>query len=225
MADKLWIQIEPLGKFSEAIRAARESLFSHLKDEPNPVVVLCAPHRGDGASTIAANLAASIAHLGKKVLLIDSDLTGDGLTQFMSPDSKSTFTNAMESGNILPVPTNIENLDFLASGTATSGKHPFDSPNLQAVFEKLKTRYNIILIDTSPILESSDAVVLGQKASGVILIFMAGNYLREDEISSREILERSGVRIIGAIMNRIRGDQSDPYYTYQRFLELREYES
>jgi capsular exopolysaccharide synthesis family protein len=225
MADKLWIQIEPLGKFSEAIRAARESLFSHLKDDPHPVVVLCAPHRGDGASTITANLAASIAHLGKKVLLIDSDLTGDGLTQFMSQDSKSTFVNAMESGNITTVPTNIENLDFLASGTATTGKHPFDSPNLQVVFEKLKNRYDIILIDTSPILESSDAVVLGQKASGVILVFMAGNYLREDEISSREILERSGVKIIGAIMNRTREDQNDPYYTYQRFLELREYES
>ncbi|MBU1023899.1 CpsD/CapB family tyrosine-protein kinase [bacterium] len=218
MKQKLWIETEPLNKYSESIRSLRESLYARLSGQKNPVIVVSSPHRQDGCSTLTANLAASIAQSGKRVLLIDGDLTGNGLENLFQVDSKDGFIQILDGGGGKIVPSGLKNLDFLPTGAPKANSHPFDSPRLKEFLNKFQNDYDFVLIDTAPVLESSDIIILGQNSAGVILVFKAGNFQREDEITSREMLERSGVKIIGAVVNGIKEKDQDPYYTYQRFL-------
>ncbi len=218
---KLWIQSEPLNKFSEAIRTLRESLYASISGEENPLIITSSPHRGDGCSTLTVNLAAAIAQSGKRVLLIDGDLNGKGLEDFFSLEANGGFVKIIEGEGGQTVPSGIENLDLLPSGTSKGGKHPFDSPRVKEFLLKFRKEYDLVIIDAAPILESSDTVVLGKHASGVILVFRSGNFQREDELVARDLLERSGVKIIGAVINGISEQDQDPYYTYQRHLEMK----
>jgi len=219
MAQKLWIEDDPLNKFSEAIRTLRETLFAQLPEGASPVMIMTATHRGDGCSTVTANLAASCAHTGRRVLAIDGDFSGRGLEEIFGISHKAGLLEYIGGNRAEVVSTGIDNLGFLPAGITTSGAHPFDSPKFGEILENLRKSYDVIMIDTAPVLEKSDAVVLGQKSNGVILVFLAGNFLREDELTAREILDRSNVRVIGVIFNRIREEDQDPFYTYQRYLE------
>ncbi len=217
---KLWIESEPLNKFSDAVRTLRESLFAHISDIENPLIITSSPHRGDGCTTLTANLAGSIGQSGKRVLLIDGDLNGKGLAEYFKHESNGGFVKIIEGGDVKTVSSGIENLDILPCGIPKGNKHPFDSPRVIDLLQKYRKEYDIVIIDTAPILESSDPVVLGKHASGIILVFRAGNFQREDELVARELLERSGIKIIGAVINGVRQQDQDPYYTYQRHLEM-----
>ena len=219
MKQRLWIESDPLNKYSEAIRSLRESLYSHLTDQKKPVIAVSSPHREDGCSTLTANLAASIAQSGKRVLLIDADLSGDSFGKLFQIDSNEGFIQILDGGGGKIVPSGLKNLDLLPTGTPKTDGHPFDSSRLKEFIDKFQNDYDFVLIDTAPVLESSDIILLGQCASGVILVFKAGNFQREDEITSREKLERSGIKIIGAVVNGVEERDQDPYYTYQRFME------
>ena len=222
MAPKLWIETAPLTRFSESIRSLREALFSQFQPNEKPVLVMSAPHKGDGCSTVTANLAASCAHAGKKTLIIDGDIAGKGLDEIIGSSAKAGLLEYITGAQKAGISSVFERLDFLPAGSTTQGGHPFDSPRLKDIIEEFRRNYDIIFFDTPPVLNTSDAVVLGQKSTGLILVFRAGSFLREDELTTRELLDRSGVRIIGAIVNRSREEDNDPYYTYQRLLEKKE---
>jgi capsular exopolysaccharide synthesis family protein len=219
MAKELWIQTQPLSGFSQAIRTMRESLFTHLKDKKNPVITMCAPRRGDGCSTISANLAASIAHTGMKTLIIDADLQSHGLDEFFGAKQEGGFIDAILGKSCKPSATGFENLHYLQTGVSPDSMHPLDSPRANALLDSLQGSYNFIMIDTAPVLETSDPVVLGQKSTALVLVFRSGSFLRDDEISAREMLIRSGVKILGIVVNRILEEDRDRYYTYQKMLE------
>jgi tyrosine-protein kinase Etk/Wzc len=153
---------------------------------------------------------------------VDGDFAGRGLEDIFGISHKMGLLEYFSGNQVETIPTGIENLMFLPAGTSTSGTHPFDSPKLKDIIDGFRKSFDAVFIDTAPILDKCDAVVLGQKASGVLLVFRAGNFIREDEITAREMLERSNVRMIGAIFNRIREEDQDPFYTYQRYLEKQE---
>ena len=135
------------------------------------------------------------ANLRKPSLHTFLGLTRDaGLSEILR--ERVAFENACRG-------TSWNNLKFLASGEAVHNPLPLlSSARMKEIFAELKRRFQYILIDTPPILDYADAVVLCQLVDGVVLVLKAGDTRLEKAENARKILERARTRILGVVLNQ-----------------------
>lgn len=200
---------DPRSAAAEAYRTLRTNLMFSSVETPLKTLMLTSASREDDKSTALANLAVTFAQSGHKTILVDSDLrqprqhsmwglSGDkGLTSMMLQNS--TLTE-------LPlISTSIENLSVLPAGPLPP--NPADllsSRRMDELIAMLTSRADYVLFDCAPVLQASDAVVLGRKVDGVLLVVRAGSSRRDHTAQAREALERVHVRILGAVLTNSR---------------------
>jgi polysaccharide biosynthesis transport protein len=215
----LWNRIEGNGQNSalaEAFHELRTSVLLSTAKHPPKTVLVTSAKGGEGKTTVAANLAVSLAQLGEKVLLIDADLRRPSLHNFFGLPNTSGLVNFL-TGNpdwrsLLSHPAPI-GLSVLPSGPIPP--NPADllsSEYMPALIREASKEYKFIVLDSPPLLNLADSRILATLVDGVILVVGGG-------ITPRELVHRAyasavdaGSHVLGATINF--ADTRSDYYSY-----------
>lgn len=173
----------PRSAISESFRNLRSSLFLKLKSEQSKVILVTSSQPQDGKSFISLNLAASIASVGFKTLIIDCDLRRPILHEKFKVDNSQGISNFMiknaREGEIIHK-TSVENLFFIPAGSILPNPSELiDSGVLDDLINYLKSRFEFIIIDTPPVGLVADSIQLMKYASQILLV-TRNNITRKD---------------------------------------------
>lgn len=214
-------------RFCETIRNLRTWLMLQNNERPAQVVLVTSSVSGEGKSTIANNLASSLAPL-ERVLLIDADMRQPTLSlNFDFPPQSPGLANLMAgTARLEDCIRSVGNLDMLPAGCLTpSALDPFDAPRLQAsssssnavapaqdllssprlgrLLQILKSRYRHIIIDSPPAEIVSDALLLAQHSDAVIYVVKAQSTPVGQVRKSIAVLQQSQAPVFGVVLNQV----------------------
>jgi len=197
---------DPRSPAAEAYRTLRTNLTFAALDKPIETLVVTSAAPDEGKSTVLANLAVTMAQGERRVILLDADLRRPGLHEIFGSANERGLTTMIVEETALDDPPLIDvgvgNLWLVPSGPLPP--NPADilgSRRMEEAIAALKARADVVLIDAPPVVAVTDAVVLGTKVDGVLLVVCAGRTRREHAQRARELLERVHVRIVGAVLN------------------------
>lgn len=230
MADKLEalvVSTDPKSAVSEAIRCLRTNIQFLNVGKKNQVVVITSSAPQEGKTFVTANLAIVTAQADKKTLLIDADMRRPHLHKIFGigggKEGLST-TLASEPSSLKEVPfldSMIENLTLLTSGMVPPNPAELlESQNFNKLLSIAKEEFDIIYIDTPPLLSVTDPVIVSKKADGTILIVMADVTPQKVAVRSYSLLKEAGVNVIGTVLNRVDTGPGGYYryrYYYKRY--------
>jgi non-specific protein-tyrosine kinase len=203
----------PRSPISEAYRTLRTNLEFSSLDKPIGSMVVTSAAPEEGKSTTLANLAVTIAQAGKRVILIDCDLRRPSLHQIFGAKATPGFTDMMREDALMKNPplqeTNVPALRLIASGTIPPNPSELlASRRMSDVIAALQTQADIILFDAPPIVAVTDAAVLASKVDAVLLVVSAGKTKREHAKKAKALLEKVNARLIGTVLNNVKGEAS-----------------
>jgi len=210
--------LRPKSTEAEAYRGVRTSLYFSTQGRGHQVVQVTSPNPGDGKSTLAANLAVSVAQSGKRVVLIDCDFRKPRVHKIFHIDKPEVGLASIITGESTTVaavrPTAVDNLFILPCGPRPANPAELlTSPEFQAVIDKLRAEYEFVIIDTPPVLAVSDPLVVAPRVDGVLLVFRMTKKARPTAERAREQLGAVGANVLGVVVNGT-GQKRDDYYGY-----------
>jgi capsular exopolysaccharide synthesis family protein len=222
LSDLLVTISSPRSPMSEAYRTLRTNLQFVSLDKPLQTLMVTSPGPEEGKSTLLANLAVAMAQGEKKVILADCDLRRPSLHKLFGLVQKTGLTTMMLEDAAMSDPplqnTAVPGLQLLASGPLPpSPPDLLGSRRMDRVFDALRERGDIVLIDAPPVVGVSDAAILATKVDGVLLVVSAGQTKRESVLRSKAMLEKVNANLIGAALTNVPLDASlERYYYSQR---------
>ena len=204
----------------ESFRMLRTNLQFLDVDEPPKVFVVTSAVPGEGKSTTAINLALTLAKASQKVLLIEADLRRPRVSTYLRLEPTVGLTTVLVGA--IDVDSAIQpyretGLDVVTSGTVPPNPAELlQSQTMQTTLDKLRGRYDLIIIDAPPLLPVTDAAVLATQADGAILVVRHGKTSREQVSEASKRLESVDAKAFGAVLNMVpaRGDSYGYGYGY-----------
>ncbi|MBW0449506.1 polysaccharide biosynthesis tyrosine autokinase [bacterium M00.F.Ca.ET.228.01.1.1] len=210
----------------ESLRSLRTSMQFTLMDAKNRIVMLTGPMAGVGKSFLTVNLAVLLAHSGKRVLMIDGDMRRGVLERYLGGPQENGLSELL-SGQISleeAIRTSeTENLSFISCGRRPPNPSELlMSPRLPQYLDGLAKRYDVILIDTPPVLAVTDASIIGAYAGSTFFVMRSGMHSEGEIIDALKRLRAAGVQVQGGIFNgmpaRARGGYDRSYAAVQEYL-------
>ncbi|MBS1801936.1 MAG: polysaccharide biosynthesis tyrosine autokinase [Acidobacteria bacterium] len=206
---------------AEAFRSIRSAIMLSSLDKRSKVITVTSSYMNEGKSTVSANLAISFAQHGARVLLVDTDLRRSHLHfAFRIPGRLPGLTSLLSfSGSedvfLTPIPE-LPNLVMLPAGRKPPNPaEVLGSGRMGDLIDQWRKEYDYIIIDTAPILMVSDALGVASRADGTVMIVRARLTRKKAITRAFELLSRSRVRIIGAVINDVDLNLEN-FYTYAR---------
>ena len=219
LRDGLVTASSPRSPVVEAYRALRTNLrFSSLDNPASTLLVTSAGPR-EGKSTTAANLGVVMAQAGKEIILVDTDLRHPTLHQiFQVPEGSGLSALLLEEAPDVEAAlteTEVKGLRLLTCGPMPPNPAELlGSERMAALVEELKTRADVVLFDSPPVLAVTDATVLATAVGGVVLVVDCGRTRNEVARRVKEALEKVDAHILGVVLNRQTGGRGGYYYYY-----------
>lgn len=210
--------LNPKSSEAEAYRGIRTSLYFSTRGEGHKLIQVTSPGMGDGKSTLASNLAVSIAQSGKQTLLIDADFRRPRQHKLFGRTNDVGFASVIS--HEIPLEEAIQETGIPGLSIMTSGPRPHNpaelltSPYVKEIFEVLRERFDFVLVDTPPMLLVSDPSVVAPRVDGVLLTLRLSKHSRPTAERAKEILGTLNARILGVVVNGIGGDGSHSNYNY-----------
>jgi tyrosine-protein kinase Etk/Wzc len=204
----------------EAIRSLRTALQFSLVEARSNVIAVVGAAPGVGKSFVAVNLAHVMADAGKRVLLVDADLRRGHLHHYLGGDRERGLSELVAGG--LGVEEAVRRapgtgVDFVTSGVLPPNPSELlASERFKSVLGQLSARYDVVLLDTAPILAVTDAAVAGRLAAVSLLVLRARSHpLREIALAAKRF-RQNGVPLHGVVLNDVRlGLPTASRYHYQ----------
>jgi capsular exopolysaccharide synthesis family protein len=164
---------------------------------------------GEGKTLTAVNLAIAFAHKGMSIVLVDCDVRRPRVHKVLEVPRAPGLANLLDprSSYFLRVPrvvkqTSLLNLSVISCGTPPSDAlELFEGAPIRRLLADLGSRYDMVLLDTPPVLAAADAAILGQLVDGAVIVIRAGQTDREDAQRAYAQLSLAKVRVLGAIFN------------------------
>jgi len=224
ITSNLVTHFEPKSPISEAYRTFRTNLQFARLDAPLKTILVTSSGPSEGKSTTVANLAITMAQMGTKTILIDSDLRRPVLHSIFNLQRTPGLTNYL-AGNVpwkeIVQETPIENLSLLTCGVLPPNPSELlGSKKMRMLLEELKEKYDMILFDSPPVIAVTDAAVLSTLLDGVVLVSSSGSTSREALQRAITLLENVKGRLIGGVLNKIKVESvygSYHYYYYYHY--------
>jgi capsular exopolysaccharide synthesis family protein len=215
---------------AESFRAVLTSiLFAGERGSRLRVLAVTSAQSLEGKSTVVSNLALAMAETNRRVLLIDADLRRPRLHRIYRLANTSGLSELLRGSaafdtcplEMLAQPSNVPGLHVLTAG----GKPPdtteippsttlLSSLRLAELLERFRQEYDLVLIDTPPVLNAVDARLIGRICDGVVLVVRAGKTSRDAALTVRKRLSDDGIRIVGTVLNNWNPDSANEYYHY-----------
>ncbi|MCP4656977.1 MAG: CpsD/CapB family tyrosine-protein kinase [bacterium] len=195
----------------EAYRSLRTALLLSSAHELK-VVTLTSAEPGEGKTVTTLNLGVVMAQLGRRVLIVDGDLRRPRLHKILDVPNRVGLVHYL-TGQVeieqLFLETLVPNLYICPAGPIPPNPSELlSSERMGACLTAGRQDFDIVLIDTPPVLPVADAIILGTQADGVVLCARSGVLLREDAVSCRERLKYEEPKILGTVLNRYRSRPS-----------------
>jgi capsular exopolysaccharide synthesis family protein len=212
---------KPRSPEAEAFRGVRTAIYFSTQGKGHKVIQITSPSEGHGKSTLAANLAVSIAQSGNRVLLIDADLRkprlhkmfgigpGAGLVSIIA--GKAEIADAVKS-------TCVPELSLLPCGPVPANPSELlTSSRFSELLETIREQYDFVIVDTPPLLAASDSSVVAARADGVLLNIRLTKNGRPQAERSREMLHALGATVLGVVVTGgdARGGATQFLYGYE----------
>ena len=201
--------------YEESIKTLRTNIQFSSKQVKVVLFTSCYPN--EGKSDIAFSLSLEMGKAGKKVLLLDADIrkstfmkrysvnqSVQGLSQYLSGQTESQW---------ITYQTNYQNVDIIFAGPlAPNPSELLGDPAFENLLEEKRQEYDYIFIDTPPMGTMIDAAVVAEKSDGAVLVIESEAVSYKIAQKSLEQLERSGCKILGAVLNKV-DVKKDKYYS------------
>jgi capsular exopolysaccharide synthesis family protein len=208
----------PRSPISESYRALRTNIEFSSIDEKLQVLMVSSAGPGEGKSTTITNLAVTFAQSEKKVILIDADLRKPTAHHTFSISNRFGLSSIISQQCSLEEgiqATDIPNLDVMTSGAIPPNPaEMMGSKRMTATIEQLRQMYDIVLIDTPPLLAVTDAQIVATKSDGVILVVDQGRVKRDIASKAVKNLESVNARILGVVLNNVKRKANEEAYYY-----------
>ncbi|MGE8160029.1 polysaccharide biosynthesis tyrosine autokinase [Paraburkholderia sp. NPDC080076] len=189
----------------EALRGIRASLQRQIQDAPNNVLVVTGATPGTGKSFISSNLAVLSAEAGKRVLLIDGDMRRGQLAAIMKQTGAGGLAEVLAGQvdvNHVIRNTGVHGLSFIAAGRYPSNpSRLLSTPRMQQLLDRLGELYDVIIVDTPPVLAVSDANLIASLGGSTVLVVRPSAQSERELEDTAQSLDRAGARLIGMIFN------------------------
>jgi tyrosine-protein kinase Etk/Wzc len=189
----------------ESLRSFRAALQYSMPHFKNNVVMFAGPTQGLGKSFVTANFAVVMAAAGKRVLLIDADFRSGRLHRYFGVNRDQGLSKAISGAACATEIIHhdvVENLDFIPTGPLPPNRSEFLlDVNLSALLETLSADYDLVLIDTPPILAAADALIIGARAGAVFLLARASITTEAEITESIKRLNYAGMSPQGVLFN------------------------
>lgn len=220
---------EPGTFFAEAIRAVRLAIQRARKIDTVKVVLVTSGLESEGKTTFAGNLALSFATLGIKTLLIDGDLRNPGLTRAVSPNADAgllqvaTGEVSLERAILLDRSTGLSILPSPAIKDVDAITELMFSEQIVEILDRLKSHYELIIIDSPPLIPLVDGRALAELADRILLAMAWNQTPREVVAHTMELLAPVHDRILGTVLTQVDLNKIRFYDYYRSSAYLKPY--
>lgn len=201
---------------SETYRSLRFNIECSVFGREAKMITITSSNRGEGKTTTAVHLAVAYAQIGKKVLLLDADLRSPSIHLAFGEGNTRGLTNYLvdryETKELVKT-THIENLSILTSGPVPQNPSGLlASKQMDALLAELRDDYDMIIVDTTSILNITDAKIIATKSDGVLLIVEYGKVKRGIAKKVKEELHLANVKLIGVVLNEMKHRDAAAYF-------------
>ena len=195
----------PRSRHAEAFRGLRTALFFNAHVGQHKVIQITSPNPKDGKSTMAANLAICMAQSGKKVMLVDCDLRNPTVHKLFGLKNSVGASDVIAGEAELPdaiQSVDVENLSIVPSGPNPSNPSELlTSPRFDELVKLLGERYDLIIVDSPPLLAVSDPATIASRVDGVLLVMRITKDGRPEAVQAKQLLASMGAEILGVVVN------------------------
>ncbi len=205
---------------AESFRTIRTNLSFTLPDVEKKVFLISSALPSEGKTFICANLSAAFSQIGKKVLLIDCDLRKPRIHRIFEIEREDGLSEFLSGSNSN---VNLKNSKFENLRIITSGIHPpnpselLASQKMKKLIEDMRKEFDIIIIDSPPVLSASDSLEIAPITDGVVMVVKAGSTPIPSVQTAMTQISDVGAKIIGCILNNVDFQKEDYYYSYYRY--------
>jgi capsular exopolysaccharide synthesis family protein len=209
---------EPDSPGAEAYRSLRTSLQFARQEQQLRSLVVTSPGAAEGKTATLANLGVVFAQAGERVVLVSCDLRRPRIGAFFGLDEQAGLTSVLLDQRtleetVLPVP-GFDRLSLLPAGPVPPNPAELlDSARARDIFTRLRDQYDLVLIDSPPVLPVTDAAILSRYADATLMLAAAGQTRRSDLHRAVEKLDQVGATILGTVLNKVTR-QTGNYYGY-----------
>jgi capsular exopolysaccharide synthesis family protein len=235
MQARLVAQFDSQSTQAESYRALRTNLqFVGIEKETKTIVVTSSTAR-EGKTTVSTNLAIAMAQIGKRTLLMEADLRKPavarvfgidrepGLTEVMLGaadwhDAVRTLTDIMMGKmpveEFLATP-GMDNLNIMTCGKIPPNPSEIsNSRQMSELINQMRAEYDVIILDTAPVLQATDTALLSSKVDGVVLVYQVGRIARASLKRAKAQLENVKAHVLGVVLNGLKAEASRDYSAY-----------
>ena len=210
----------PIG---EAYRTIRTNIQFSMPKGQLRTMLITSTGPEEGKSTTTANVAITMAESGNKVLLIDADLRKSVIHKMFELPNLKGLTNVLAEDldyrEILRS-TKVKGLDILTGGPKPPNPSELlGSEKMRTFLESLKKDYDIIILDTPPVLPVTDAAILASLVDGVVLVSSYGQTTFEGLARAKVQLENVDAKILGVILNKVPASKRGGHYYYYYYYD------
>jgi capsular exopolysaccharide synthesis family protein len=233
---KLICLLDPRSVLSESLRSLRTNIQFASLDRRVKSIIFTSAGLGEGKSTCVVNLAITMAQEGIKVLLVDADLRKPIVHQRLGLDREPGLVDALlgttswrsyvRSATDLMLGTvgvdrfmntpGLDNLHVLTSGSESGNPNEFLNINkIKTLTAEMQEEYDIVLIDTPPILPVTDAVAFSSRVDGTILVYQVGRIGRNALKRAKFLLDHAQANVLGVVLTNVKSEVTPEYGLYR----------
>lgn len=211
---------EPTSFITESYKLLRTNLNFKNTNNRYQVMLVSSAGKEEGKTTTISNLAVTFAQADKRVLLIDADLRLPHIsTIFNINKRKNGLSNLLMDDLALESLVNkidgLDKLEILIAGNKhVSPTELLNSEVFELFIKKCREEYDVILIDTPPVLSFADASIISKAVDGVLLVVAANKTKKSTIVEAKKNLDKVGATVIGVILTKVKFKKNAYYYRY-----------
>ena len=191
--------------------------------DPLRTLVVTSPAAGEGTSTVSSNLAVTFAQQNLRVLIVDADMRRARLHTIFGGHREPGLSEVLARQGTLEEairPTDVEGLHLLPAGMLVPNvSEMLGSERMRALMGELTDRYDLVIIDTPPVLAAADAEILGVQADATLVVVRAGQTERQPAQYAVQQMRAIGSRVMGVVLN----DPDEKIAAYGRYTYYYDY--
>ena len=210
------LEKQPKSVEAESYRILRTNIMYSSFDKKIKRILVTSSEPGEGKSTTSGNLALAFAQDEKKVILIDCDLRKPSIHKKFRISNNRGLSDVIIDRDKLNkcIQKRTEYLDILTAGKIPPNpSEMLGSKAMSSLLDELSNIYDVIILDSPPVLAVTDAQILSTKVDGTILVVRAEKTKKDSVIAAKGVLDKVNANILGTVLNG--GDKNkDNYYYY-----------
>ena len=216
---QLAMLLYPRSAAAEAYRSLRANLEFSSVDAPVKTLLVTSAGPGEGKTVTAANLAVAFAQTGQQVLLLDADLRKPGVQAMFNVSNDRGLSTLLRSDDALwehSIRVSEQpNLRLLTTGPLPPNPAELlGTKRMQSILQRLSKSYDLLIIDSPPLLVVADSAILSSFVDGTLLVIDAKATRRDSARAARDALNRAGARVLGVLLNGLPSKDFASYGEY-----------